>query len=246
MKSTLEHVTLARIPASALRSLAGLRGNEGILVRLEGDSAWVAWEDGDDRVLRAILPAAGIELFERRGDAWHRPGQRLPAFGVSPVGEPIPLARAVIPAPFSAERPSGDPIRPSAIRLVRGGRPRPATAALCPMSEVGRWADSATSAELEAVRGAVCGDLALLIGSPPPPLPGAERYWGSRVLVPMGFETRPMLPERAIAEAMGGAVDEVIRLIPDGGGVIVEAIPGEAFRPLTRAGVRLAAGGWRP
>jgi hypothetical protein len=169
----------------------------------------------------------------------------LPSFEVSPVGEPIPLDRAVTPEPFSAERPQGGPPVPVPLGLSRDGRPRPTTAALCPLDELGRWADSAPSAEIEAVRGAIRGDSALLLGRSLPIWAGSERYWGGRVLVPIGFEPRPSLPEEALVEALGASGQQVLRLIPEGDRLVVEAIPRESFRPLSRAGVRLALGSRR-
>jgi MoxR-vWA-beta-propeller ternary system domain bpX2 len=86
------------------------------------------------------------------------------------------------------------------------------------------------------------GDSALLLGRGLPPWPGSIRYWGVQLLVPIGFEVRPTLPEATIIEALGTPGRELLRIIPDddGEGLAVEAIPLDAFRPLTRAGVRLA------
>ena len=248
-KTTIEHATAARLPAQALASLASLRRVAGISVVPDGEHVWVTWDEGDDRVLRAVLPVEGVELYERRGDSWHRAGRRLPSFGLPPAGEPIPLDRAVTPGPFSAELPSAGALSPATLRLSRDRRPRPTTAALCPMIELGRWADSAPSAEIEAIRGAIRGDSALLLGRDLPPWPGSTRYWGGRVLVPIGFEPRPSFPEEVLLEALGGSGRELFRLMPDDSGgeaLAVEAIPLEVFRPLSRAGVRLAVGGLSP
>jgi MoxR-vWA-beta-propeller ternary system domain bpX2 len=245
LKTILEHVTCARLPAPSLASLAGLRRVEGISVLAEGDHAWVFWEPGDDRVLRALLPVAGVKFYEERDGAWHRPGRKLPTFGIPPLGERVPLDRAVTPEPFEAESPGRDLARPSTLRLARDGRPRPTSAALCPLAELGSWADSAPSAEIVSIRGAFRGDSALLLGRGLPPWPGSTRYWGHRVLVPIGFQPRPCLPEEAILEALGASGEEIFRLVPGttgDEGLTVEAIPLGAFRPLSRAGVRLARG----
>jgi hypothetical protein len=245
LKTLLEHVSCARLPAQALLGLAGLRRVEEVSVIADGDHSWVFWEVGDERVLRAVLPVEGVELFEKRADGWHRAGHRLPSFGVPPAGDPVALARAITPESFSAEVPGGGAIRPSRLSLVRDVRPRATTAALCPIVELARWADSATSAELEAIRGAVSGDSAFLLGQALPRWSGAERYWGRQVLVPIGFEPWPAFPEAAIREALGASEEEVLRLVPGPDGLSVEAIPCEAFRRLTRAGVRLALAGAR-
>ena len=244
---TLDHATCARLPAVSLAVLAGLRRVEGLSVILDGDHAWVVWEPGDDRVLRAVLPIEGVELYEPRGDAWHRAGRRLPSFEGALPGEPVSLAGAVTPSPFSAVPPGDGPIASTSLRLARDGRPRPTSAALCPLVEIGRWVDSATSSEIGAIRGAIRGDSAFLIGRGLPAWLGSTRYWGGQFFVPIGFEVRPSLPESTLIEAFGDPSRELFRVVPeektekgDGDGVMVEAIPIEAFRPLTRAGVRLA------
>ena len=244
-KTTLDHATGARMPTSALASLAALRCVEGISVVPDGEHVWVSWGSGDERVLRAVLPVEGVELYEKHGDSWRRAGRRLPTFEVPPAGEPIALDRAVTPEPFSAEPPPVEALRPTPLRLSRDGRPRPTTAALCPMATLGRWADSAPSAEIEAVRGVLQGDSALLLGRDLPAWPGSTRYWGGRVLVPIGFEPRPNFPEDLLLEALGGSGRELLRLVPDdrgGEGLAADMIPLEAFRPLSRAGIRLALG----
>ncbi len=249
-------MTAARLPTVDLATLAALRGVAGVGVIVGDSLTWVVWEAGDERVLRAVLPVAGVELFERRGGAWYRPGHHLPSFDVPPAGEPVPIARAVTPSPFSAEVVGGmaaaSIMVPARLRLVRDGRPRPTSAASGPLSGLARWVDSAPSAEIEAVRGAISGDSALLLGDSLPAWPGFARSWGRSVLVPIGFEPRPSLPEAALREALGASTGEVLRIVPVGeeAGVgvdaEVEAIPPSAFRALTRAGVRLALEGLRP
>jgi hypothetical protein len=238
--TTLEHVSCARLPASSLGSLAGLRRVEEIQIVADGDHAWVFWESSDSRVLAALLPITGVELFERKDDAWHRPGCSLPSFLRAPDGERVPLSRAVTPQPFSSIQPGPSETPPSKLRLARNNHPRPTTAALCPLSELGQWAELARSSEIEAIRGAFQGEVALLFGASLPPWPGAIRYWGHQVLVPIGFEPQPSLPEEALLGALGISGREVLRLVPMGVGLAVEAIPFETFRPLSRAGVRLA------
>ncbi len=247
---TLEHVSLARIPAQSLAALAGLRRLATVSVALDGASAWVSWEAGDEQVLRAVLPVESVELFERRGDSWHRAGSRLPSFVGDPPGVPTALAGALTPEPFSVEAPDRAPLVPVPFRLARSDRPRPTTAALGPLVGLASWVDVAPSAEIETVRGAIRGDSALLLGPMRFDWQGSSRYWGDRLLVPIGFEVRPALPEATILEALGDPTRELFRVVAgDGPGLKleVEAVPLEVFRPLTRAGVRLAlVGAGRP
>jgi hypothetical protein len=245
---TLDHATCARLPAEGLASLAGLRRAEGISVVLDGGVAWVFWEPGDDRVIRAALPVPGVEFFERRGDSWHRAGRRLPCFEGGPPGpdhDPLPLSRAVFPAPFRAEMPSLGDLERVPLRLVRADRPRPTSAAFGSLVELTRWADQVPSAAIERLRGAIREGSALVLGRDVPQWAGSTRYWGETLLVPIGHEIRPALPEATLLEALGDSARALLRVLPDegGDGFEVEAIPLEAFRPLTRAGIRLAAVG---
>jgi MoxR-vWA-beta-propeller ternary system domain bpX2 len=237
-KTPLENVTCARFPASSLAALAGLRRFEGVSILADGDRSWAFWE-GDDRILRALFPIEGIEFFEHREGAWFRLGRRLPCFEVPESGQAVAIDRAIFPGPFPVVDPAEASPIPATLSLVREGRQRPSTAAICPLVELGHWIDSAPSNEIEAVRGAILGDLALLLGPGLPLWPGSIRYWGERVLVPIGFQVRPNLPEAAIIESLGGSGLELFRFV-EGEKAAVELIPLDAFRPLSRAGARLA------
>jgi hypothetical protein len=105
----------------------------------------------------------------------------------------------------------------------------------CHMSVLSRWADSALVTDLAAVRAARCHDRAMLIGERLPPIAG-ERFWGARVLVPVGFRPEPDLPPDILRAACSVATDKLLVLDATG----VAAIPDAAFEPLTRAGIRLA------
>lgn len=103
-------------------------------------------------------------------------------------------------------------------------------------------ADTATAAQIESVCGAHCAGRILLLGDRLPPLPDAERFWGSRVLVPLGCRPEPALPESALVEALGLQVGEIA--VHDG--TRIDVLPGDALQPLTRAGIRLAGAEGRP
>ena len=79
------------------------------------------------------------------------------------------------------------------------------------------------------------GDVVLL-GDKLPLLPGATRYWGQSVFLPLGFRPEPNLPESALREALELSADEIALLDADG----VEAIERSLFAKLKRAAVRLA------
>ena len=123
--------------------------------------------------------------------------------------------------------------------MAPGGGPKPTTALVCEVAALARWADAATTAELAAVRAARDGSRAVLMGKPLPAIPGAVRYWGDDLLVPVGHRSDPDLPPAAVRAAAGAAAGELVLLDANG----AEVIPRAAFAPLTRAGVRLATRG---
>jgi hypothetical protein len=244
MSASLDRVYLARLPVSALAVLAGLRREAGISVVLEGDRAWVLWEPGAEAVLRRVLPVPGVELFVRREGLWHRHGQHLPAFGLpEALAEGgLPLHRAVVPVPVRAVPPGPEAPRPTRLGLVRDERVRPATALRCSLAELGRWAETATTAEIGALRAARAAERVLVLGARLPALAGGERFWGARVLVPLGFRAEPDLPETALRAALH-VTDEALLVLETEG---FEAVPRDALRPLSRSSIRLALGGLRP
>jgi hypothetical protein len=231
----------ANLPLTALAVLAGLRSSLEVRVKVEGDRTWVYWRPGDDEVGRCVAPVFGVELYERREGGWYRQGRRLPYRDVPEDDATEVLHRALIAAPL-AEEPAPTPsFRPAVVRLVRDGRPRPTMAMRCPLSALAQWADLVPSAQLRALRVAWTGDLALLLGTGVPLLAGGERFWGTRVLVPLGRRVEPALPESALCEALGLSEDEILCLESTG----TEVLPLRVFEPLTRAGVRLAGQGAR-
>jgi hypothetical protein len=125
------------------------------------------------------------------------------------------------------------------VGIVRGGDPKVATALLCEPSSLATWVDSATTAEIVAVKAAWWRRLAILLGEKLPTVSGGVRYWGDDLLVPVGFRPDPDLPPVILRAAIGAEADEVVVIDKDGATVI----PRDTFTPLSRAGVRLALRG---
>jgi hypothetical protein len=213
-----------------------LRAKGGVHVVVDETTAWITW-DGDRRdVVDALLIVPEVEWFESRDGGWFGFGSRLPTFDVPPGGESIPLARALVPAAFApAEAGAREPARVN-LRLVRCELPHPTTALRCRVEALRSWADKATTAEITRVRAAWRGDVTWLIGHALPAIPGAERFSGARVLVPLGFRADPDWPESALREAASVSDQEILVLAGDW----AEAIPAPAFRPLTRGALRRA------
>lgn len=232
----LHDVCCASLPHGVLATLAGVRTAPGVRVRRVGERTWVWWRPGDDDVLRLVLAASGVALYLRRDGLWYAFGHVLPAFDVPDDAGATPLAEALMPAPVQPLEGPAARQAPVALRLVRDGRRRAATAVLSDLPALARWATTATTAQLSALSAARCGGRVLVRGGGVPALSGGARFWGGRLLVPLGYGPSPALPERALREALGLGDHELGLFSAEG----VEAIPGEAFEPLTRAGVRLA------
>jgi hypothetical protein len=271
MTTPLHEVCRASLPREALPVLAGLRARSSVHVTLEAERAWVSWPEGDEEVLRRVLPVSGVELYVHRDGRWHRFGHHLPAFGATSRGEPQPLDRVLYPAPVQPVPPPASGLQPVALGLAPDHRPRQASAGAYGLSELTAWAEAVPSARLKALRAACHDGRVLLLGTRLPPLPGGERFWGERVLVPLGYRPEPALPESAVREALGAAEEELLLVrgsksvlqepasrgrqppetsvkrsssgadAPGSPGVEVQIIPRAAFEPLTRAGLRLAA-----
>jgi len=235
MASILRNASMARIPARALDRLGRLRAHAGVRALLQGEQCWVAW-DGAADVLAQLLVVPGVEFLEQRGPHWYRCGCSLPTFDV-PQRAFAPLAGLITPAPV-APAPAAPVAFPRVVlALRRSDQPRPATAMLCTPAALAAWAEMAPTRHIEALQSARAGDTLLLMGANLPPLQGAERLWGERVLCPLGWAPTPDLPESALLEAIGAGGDELAILRQ----AAIELVPRHALAPMTRAGARLGA-----
>src|SRR5207244_3871406 len=121
-------------------------------------------------------------------------------------------------------------------RLARDDRPRQTTAMLCRLTQLGAWADSVTTDHLTSIRAAMCGDDVLLLGRRLPALANCERFWGRRVLAPLGYRLEPTLPESELLDAWEVDEEEFVLIHTEQ----VEIVSQNVFEPLTRARIRLA------
>jgi MoxR-vWA-beta-propeller ternary system domain bpX2 len=253
MTASWKDVRRARIPVGDLPVLAELRGRGSVRVLIAGAAAWVSWEPGpgptQEMLVRRILPLPGAVLYTERGGSWYQLAEHLPCFHV-PKGDGSDwpsLERTIVPEAVVAARDRGrshDPIR---LRLVRDPAmpARPASALRCAPEALAAWAERATSAELAAVKGAwkrpvaPGGSNAVVLVTGPigslPPLEEGVRFWGTELLIPLGYRALPNLPPSAIRRAAGATIEELALLEEDG----LELIPKAIFNPISRAAVRL-------
>src|SRR5262245_39432299 len=211
MATPLDRVCCASFPGDALALLGDLRCHPDVRIAFLGVRVWLFWQPGDGQVLDRVLPLQGVELYERRGYQWHRAGQSLPAFDFPGELTTQALDCVLTPAPFQPVLSCASALQPTRLRLVRDERPRRATALVCEMNILNGWAESATTAALEQIQAARSGRLVLILGQRLPPLAG-ERFWGTSLLVPLGFRPEPALPEAALREALGLEAEEIALL----------------------------------
>jgi hypothetical protein len=226
------------MPRTFLHVLAPIRNQSEIRVVVDNETAWVRWPAGRSEIVHSLLPVPGVVFYAQRDARWYRFGCRLPAAERPPRSDGEQLPALLTPGHFEPISPPQTIDLKLLLRVIHGGEPQPATALVCGVSALSSWGDSATTAELAAVRAVRCGERAVLLGAHLPAIPAAVRYWGTDLLVPIGFRAEPDLPPGALRMALGAADDELALLDESG----AELIPRSAFAPLTRPGIRLAIG----
>lgn len=229
----LDDCRAARVPREGLAVLAPLRHMTNVHVVELGHEAWVSWEGEMPSVVNTLLAIEGARLYRPSQSGWHLLDQSLPDFAVPHTQESLRLDRAVVPEPcipvmlqaFRGER--------IPVSLTPCDRPRPTTALRCQRATLIEWCDRAPMAEIEAISGAWSGSKVWLRGRLPA-LPDAERFWGERVLTPLGFRPEPDWPESALRQAAIVDDEEILVLTAEE----PEAIALSAFRKLSRASIR--------
>lgn len=235
MHGVLTNATLARIPTAALPLIGGLRAYASVQVRGDGARVWVRWDEAGFEILRALLPVQGAEFFERLERQWHICGHSLPAFDVPGDGF-RPLASVLTAGRVQVVADAGVAFPKVVLALKRSNQPRDPAAMLCTVKALVAWADMAPTARITALSAARNGELVLLMGQPLPVIEG-ERFWGERLLCPLGWAPDPALPEESLLQPTGAGPDELALLRPGS----IEIIPRGALRGLTRASARLGA-----
>jgi hypothetical protein len=238
MISPLDQVCYASVPAAALAVLADVRCLPDVRVALVGDRAWVRWPAGNDQVLWRLLPVSSVALYSYRNGLWFRFGCHLPSFDLPIAAPSEPLDHVLTPARVEPQFLNVPAIQPHTARLVRDNQPRQTTAMICPLMELGNWAEAATSAALGSIRAAYSGERIMLLGRNLPILASSERFWGQRLLAPLGHRLTPALPEDELLTAFGVHDEELMVFHAE----TEELIPEGAFEPFSRAGIRLALG----
>ncbi len=259
MTTRWDDIKCAKMAVEDLRHLAELRLHPELSVTIADDHAWVSWNAGNTDLCivlaRCLVSLAGIEIYAYRDGLWYHPGEHLPVFCIpDAVSDPFTasaksMSQSFAPAATHFEMPERYVSQPRQVRMIRDDRsqPRPTTALLAPLTAVVAWADAVPAGQLARLEAAwttraghAGGDRAkvLLVGQAGmlPLLSAGSRFWGSGVLVPLGFRLDPELPTSALRRLAGARDDELLLWDHDG----CERIDRAVFHPLDRARLAMA------
>lgn len=238
MRPSLDQICCAKVPLTQLAALGSLRREREIRVLVRGEHAWVRWPVELAEVLRQIFPISGCVLYAPRDGHWYQLGQHLPTFTIPREWEiaSVPLATALVPAPIDVALPDRPTPQPALLQLVRDERFRPARGLRCRLESLSAWAETVPTSRITALQAAIATDQVLVLGTSLPAVAEGTRYWGDEVLIPLGFRSDPGLSDDALRRALNIAHADLLLLTPEGS----EVVPFATFRPLTRAGIRLA------
>jgi hypothetical protein len=239
MNNVLPLIACARIPLESLSRLAGLRCHPGIRVALHGQHAWLCWPAGDELVVTDLIAIAGVRFFIDREGTWYAHGSRLPAYDLPPMEPSLPLDQVLLPPSEDRQSIALPSIEPVRVQLVPDDKPRRTRALLCSLTVLSDWADRAPAFQIEPLQGAISDARVLLLGDNLPFLQGNQRFWGERVLIPLGKRFEPVVDEDDLLEAWGAEKDEIVLF----DGEQAEIIPVSSIKPLSRASIRMASRG---
>ncbi len=229
------NASLAKLKSTDVPGLAELRNRPGVeLAILSDQEAWLRWRVGDTNTARLVFAFQASELFEFRNGHWHRLGCPLPSFGI-PGDLPFrPLFHAILPGSILPLPVPSERAAPCEVRLVEDSRPREATAVLAPITACLRWADSVPNLLLEKYQAVRRSEHILVLGQPVPWLDGGQRFWGDKMLFPLGFSPKPFLPDAQFQAALMLERDDFAVFFPDR----IEAISATVWASLSRAKLR--------
>jgi len=239
MLSLLEQSTLAVLPTQALMRLAWLRTRSGLRVLPLENLVWISWPAGEVDVAQAVFAIPGSRLFTMRKGHWYQAGHVLPSFSVTRIearnAEFVPLAQWLLPVPLRPVAPPRGLPSSVPLRLRGTNQPRPSAALICPLAPLFQWAGRVPSSRIDSLKGAISGAELLVVGPRLPEVPSTHKFWGNRILIPLGFQLDPELPENAIRQALGITPDALMIITEEG----FDEVPLRMLQPLSRAGLKL-------
>jgi len=229
-----ESLRAARMPVASLHALAVFRTRNDIRVSVIDDEAWVWWDSSDSELVQSLLAAPDATFFAQRNGEWFEAHSLLPMWDMPASAPTQRLDEILTPSPFAVIRPEPLSEPPKSIELVRDVHPRTASALRCTWSDFVRWADTATTFSIERLEAAKSDDVVWLRGEHLPPIAKSERFWGERLLLPLGFRAEPDWPESMLLAIADVPSSDVVVVLPNA----IEIIPANAWGPVSRAAIR--------
>ncbi|MGF1580417.1 MAG: hypothetical protein ACFCD0_13735 [Gemmataceae bacterium] len=235
MPHSLLDVELACIHQTRLPLLARLRCHNQVTVTMVEESAWIRWTPGDETVLEQLLPVRDVGLFRKENGQWFPYNGYLPAKDIPESFDDTPLSHVLFPEKIAMVSPRSELPSPSSFRLIPSDKPRVGTGLLCQLEVLTEWSQTVSVLKLETLRAAIAGNDVFILGESLPAILSGDRFWGTRVLVPLGMRLHPELSEATVRSALSTNTDELVLFRENS----CEAIPEVVFQPLSRASLSL-------
>jgi hypothetical protein len=201
-----------------------------------GGAVWVRGPAADLECTR-ILPC--LQRYFSRDEALHLEGTAVPTAQM-PNGPWFPLNEVVIPSLPSFHLPAKAPgLAP--VSLIRSDSEQIASALLVEWSILAAWAETAPAHRLGTLRfAAAAHGFALVLGTPPPPLPGRAFHAAGQLLLPSGFALAPHVWTAHLQQRLALDAGDWALLHPD---AAVTLIPGSGIQAMSCSALRLTAPG---
>jgi hypothetical protein len=232
----LHAITCASLPRIHLERLAPIRAWRQVKVQEQGPTLWLSWPEQTAGVAELVFPLPGSELYERREGHWFAFKRQLPSFAVPDLAGAKPLSELLFPEAVTLPTvaTAGRPAIP--ITLLADSQPREVSALRCCAAELHEWMETVPTARFAKVLALRQEDTVFLLGNNLPPIAGAQRYWGNRILTPLGFRYEPLLAEAILVGIFDLASKQMLLVDHQR----MELVDSSRAQPLSRAAVKLA------
>ncbi len=201
-----------RLEAANARRAVKIRTLPGVQAAVDGRFWWLKGDNRNKETAFILSTIADGPVYEiAQTDLLIPvgclvPTERLPKLDWQPLAEVISLE---IPSPAIA-RTRVAKVR---LKLVRSTSERPASILLCEFSAFAEWADTASEIRIHACRFAAARSdnelpaMAIIKGTPLPPVPGRLFWLAGNVAIPSGFEWAPAVDEVTLRAALVNAFE---------------------------------------
>ena len=223
-------------PRARLHWLAELLGIDAQIAEDSSGQLWLRVQSNQSILDTRLAKIAG-RRFTDSGDGWLLPpGAQVASCRLDPQLKwkrlDDELALALPPASLAGK--FADDAK-TELRLVRGGEPQQAAAAIIDFDQLSRWASNASQLRLRRLKWIVRDHDALVLGQPLPPIEAYYLVARGRLLIPAGWKWTPEVSAPDVAEVFGINSDQWLVWERNGSWSIV---PDDAFAAMRRGSIR--------